>query len=146
VSDDTALATEYAEARPRLTRMAYAMLGSHSEAEDVVAECWLRLAAANAREPVRDVEPWAVVPVARYALDTLRSARLRRETYVGQWLPEPLLAGAETAPDPADRAPPRKTPRRAPGVSQPQIAWASAVPVKAAPRPAATLPTTLAAA
>jgi RNA polymerase sigma-70 factor (ECF subfamily) len=103
VSDDTALAAEYAEARPRLTRMAYAMLGSHSEAEDVVAECWLRLAAANAREPVRDVEGWAVVAVARYALDTLRSARLRRETYVGQWLPEPLLAGAETTPDPADR-------------------------------------------
>jgi RNA polymerase sigma-70 factor (ECF subfamily) len=108
VSDDTALTAEYAEARPRLTRMAYAMLGSHSEAEDVVAECWLRLAAANAREPVRDVEGWAVVAVARYALDTLRSARLRRETYVGQWLPEPLLAGpepplagAETAPDPA---------------------------------------------
>lgn len=103
MSGDAALAAAYAEARPRLTRMAYAMLGSHAEAEDVVADCWLRLAAANAREPVRDVEGWAVVAVARGALDTLRSARSRRETYVGPWLPEPLLTAAGTAPDPADR-------------------------------------------
>ncbi|MYS24570.1 sigma-70 family RNA polymerase sigma factor, partial [Streptomyces sp. SID4948] len=103
MTTDAALAAAYDEARPRLTRMAYAMLGSHADAEDVVAECWLRLAGANAREPVRDVEAWAVVAVARCSLDTLRSARRRRETYVGPWLPEPLLAGAGAAPDPADR-------------------------------------------
>jgi RNA polymerase sigma-70 factor (ECF subfamily) len=101
VSDRTALAADYDACRPRLVRVAYALLGSHAEAEDVVAECWLRLAAADAREPVRDVEGWAVVAVARGALDALRSARIRRETYVGPWLPEPLLT--QTAPDPADR-------------------------------------------
>lgn len=101
MSDRTALAADYDACRPRLIREAYALLGSHTEAEDVVAECWLRLAAADAREPVRDVEGWAVVAVARGALDALRSARIRRETYVGPWLPEPLLT--RTAPDPADR-------------------------------------------
>ncbi|GAA1799357.1 RNA polymerase sigma-70 factor [Nocardioides hankookensis] len=72
-------------------RVAYAILGSHAEAEDVVAECWLRLVAADEREPVRDVGAWATVTVARAALDTLRSARVRRESYVGPWLPEPVV-------------------------------------------------------
>jgi len=73
------LAAAYQRARPRLLRLAYATLGSRTEAEDVVSECWLRLAGADSREPVRDVEGWAVTAVARAALDTLRSARLRRE-------------------------------------------------------------------
>ncbi|MCI2238512.1 RNA polymerase sigma factor SigJ [Paenibacillus sp. TRM 82003] len=78
------------------------MLGSRAEAEDVVADCWLRLVGADAAERVRDVEAWATVAVARRALDVLRSARSRRESYVGPWLPEPLLTGA-AAGDPADR-------------------------------------------
>ena len=63
------------------------IIGSHGEAEDVVAECWFRLVAADQAEPVRDVEAWAVVAVSRMALDLLRSARVRRERYVGPWLP-----------------------------------------------------------
>ena len=86
------LAAAYDAERPRLVRVAYAILGSHAEAEDVVADCWLRLVAADEREPVRDVAAWATVTVARAALDVLRSARVRRETYVGPWLPEPLVA------------------------------------------------------
>jgi len=97
------LAAAYQRARPRLLRLAYATLGSRTEAEDVVSDCWLRLAAADAREPVRDVEGWAVIAVARAALDTLRSARLRRELYVGPWLPEPVVEFAADDPDPADR-------------------------------------------
>lgn len=89
------LATAYDAERPRLVRVAYAILGSHAEAEDVVADCWLRLVAADEREPVRDVAAWATVTVARAALDVLRSARVRRETYVGPWLPEPVVAGLE---------------------------------------------------
>ena len=85
------LAAAYDAERPRLVRVAYAILGSHAEAEDVVADCWLRLVAADEREPVRDVAAWATVTVARAALDVLRSARVRRETYVGPWLPEPLV-------------------------------------------------------
>ena len=91
-ADDLAMA--FSQARPRLVRVAYAILGSHAEAEDVVADCWLRLVAANENEPVRDVESWAVVAASRMALDVLRSARVRREQYVGPWLPEPVVGGA----------------------------------------------------
>lgn len=97
------LAPAYDAARPRLVRVAYAVLGSHAEAEDVVADCWLRLVEADRREPVRDVLGWATVAVSRAALDVLRSARVRREAYVGPWLPEPLVRAASAEPDPADR-------------------------------------------
>ena len=85
------LAAAYSAIRPRLVGIAYAVLGTRAEAEDVVSDCWLRLAEADAREPVRDVEGWAVVAVSRRALDVLRSARVRRESYVGPWLPEPIV-------------------------------------------------------
>jgi RNA polymerase sigma-70 factor (ECF subfamily) len=97
------LAAAFSQARPRLVRVAYAIIGSHSDAEDVVADCWFRLTAADAGEPVRDVEAWAVVAVSRMALDVLRSARVRRERYVGPWLPEPVITPPdETTADPAD--------------------------------------------
>jgi len=55
-------------------------------------------------EPVRDVEAWAVVAVSRMAVDVLRSARVRRQRYVGPWLPEPVVASpGQTAADPADQ-------------------------------------------
>ncbi|MDO9455544.1 RNA polymerase sigma factor SigJ [Nocardioides sp.] len=98
-----ALAEEYAEHRARLVRVAYAILGSRAEAEDVVADCWLRLVAADEREPVRDVLGWATVAVSRASIDVLRSARVRREAYVGPWLPEPEVRAADPAADPADR-------------------------------------------
>ena len=94
------LAAAFSQARPRLVRVAYAIIGSHSEAEDVVGDCWFRLVAADKDEPVRDVEAWAVVAVSRMALDVLRSARVRRERYVGPWLPEPVV---EASADPADK-------------------------------------------
>jgi RNA polymerase sigma-70 factor, ECF subfamily len=102
VTDEAELATAYTRARPRLVRIAYAVTGSHAEAEDVVSDCWLRLVAADANTPVKDVEAWGTVVVARRALDTLRSARVRRETYVGPWLPEPWVDEPSPA-DPADR-------------------------------------------
>jgi RNA polymerase sigma-70 factor (ECF subfamily) len=85
--------------RPRLVRVAYATLGSLSEAEDVVQEAWLRLQRTAPGE-VRDLPAWLTTVVGRLALDALGSARARRERYVGEWLPEPLV-GSE--PDPADR-------------------------------------------
>ena len=94
------LAAEYTRIRPRLLRAAYALLGTQADAEDTVADTWLRLAAADQRERVADVEAWAVVAVSRRALDVLRSARIQREAYVGPWLPEPLI---ERLPDPALR-------------------------------------------
>jgi RNA polymerase sigma-70 factor, ECF subfamily len=99
VSRADELAAAYQAVRARLIRVAYAVLSSHTEAEDVVAETWLKLADADRRDPIRDVEAWAVVAVSRGALDTLRLARVRRESYVGPWLPEPVLQAA----DPAER-------------------------------------------
>src|SRR5215469_13016927 len=104
MSADAELAAAYERARPRLVRVAYAILGSRCEAEDVVSECWLRMSAADARDPVKDVDAWATVAVARGALDALRSARARREVYVGPWLPEPIIEAAPAGQDPADRA------------------------------------------
>ncbi|HWJ08771.1 MAG TPA: RNA polymerase sigma factor SigJ [Nocardioides sp.] len=97
------LAAEYDALRPRMVRVAYAILGSRAEAEDVVADCWTRLVDADAREPVRDLTGWLTVAVARAATDVLRSARVRRETYVGPWLPEPFVAATPGPEDPADR-------------------------------------------
>ncbi len=76
--------------RPRLVRLAYRMLGSTAEAEDIVQEAWLRwrrVAVAEVREPAA----FLTRTVTRLCLDALRSARARRETYVGSWLPEPII-------------------------------------------------------
>ena len=97
------LAVTFSGLRPRLTGIAYAMLGTTAEAEDVVSDCWLRLVAADESERVRDVEAWAVVATSRRALDVLRSARVQRESYVGPWLPEPVLGPVAGPQDPADR-------------------------------------------
>jgi RNA polymerase sigma-70 factor, ECF subfamily len=94
------LATAFEEQRAHLIRVAYGQLGSLAEAEDVVQDAWLRLQRADAGE-IRDLRGWLTTTVSRLALDALRSARVRRERYVGPWLPEPLIA--DTAADPADR-------------------------------------------
>ncbi len=80
--------------RARLVRLAYRMLGSFAEAEDVVQTAWLRWAEAD-RAAVRSPGAFLSRIVTRLCLDTLRSARLRRETYVGAWLPEPLVDFAD---------------------------------------------------
>lgn len=79
--------------RERLIRFAYGMLGSRASAEDVVQEAWIRLQQA---EQVREPDAWMRTVVGRLALDELRSARVRRETYVGPWLPELLVADLDT--------------------------------------------------
>lgn len=96
--------------RPHLFGIAYRMLGEVAGAEDVVQEAWLRWQRAEPQS-VRDPRAWLSAATVRLALDALRAARARRETYVGPWLPEPLLpddmrtvdrapdAGAELASD-----------------------------------------------
>lgn len=91
----------FARARPRLLRLAYSELGDLGEAEDVVQEAWLRLERAGAQS-IDDLDAWLTTVVGRLALDALRSARARRETYVGPWLPEPLVT-SKPEDDPADR-------------------------------------------
>ncbi len=87
---DRGLAAEFEALRPRLTRVAYGMLGSVAEAEDVVQEAWLRLGRTD-RATIRDLRAWLTAVVGRLSLDALGSARRRRESYVGEWLPEPLV-------------------------------------------------------
>lgn len=83
--------------------IAYRMLGSVSEAEDVVQEAFLRLhRAREGGERIESPRAYLSTIVSRLSLDQLRSARVRRETYVGEWLPEPLLASADD--DPARKA------------------------------------------
>ncbi|TDT97565.1 RNA polymerase sigma-70 factor (ECF subfamily) [Streptomyces sp. 846.5] len=79
-------------ARPRLEAVAYRLLGSASEAEDAVQETFLRWQAADV-ERIEVPEAWLTKVLTNFCLNQLTSARARRETYVGRWLPEPLLAG-----------------------------------------------------
>jgi RNA polymerase sigma-70 factor (ECF subfamily) len=80
--------------RPRLLRLAYRMLGSASEAEDVVQEAWLRWRGVDATQ-VREPGAFLARTVTRLCLDGMKTARARRETYVGDWLPEPILEPEE---------------------------------------------------
>jgi RNA polymerase sigma-70 factor (ECF subfamily) len=76
--------------RPRLLRVAYGVLGVWSDAEDVVQDAWLRWRRAGPATVV-DPEAWLVTVTTRLALDHLRRAHVRRETYIGPWLPEPVV-------------------------------------------------------
>jgi RNA polymerase sigma-70 factor (TIGR02957 family) len=89
--------------RPPAFAVAYRMLGSVSEAEDVVQEGFLRLHRARAGgERIESPRAYLSTVVSRLSLDHLRSAAVRRETYVGEWLPEPLVASPDD--DPARKA------------------------------------------
>ncbi|MEZ4407441.1 MAG: RNA polymerase sigma factor SigJ [Polyangiales bacterium] len=95
----------YREHRPFLMGLAYRMLGTVAEAEDAVHEAFLR-AEKTDLEGVGSPRAWLATVVTRVCVDVLRSARARRETYVGEWLPEPVrtdVVGAPLRPaDPAD--------------------------------------------
>jgi RNA polymerase sigma-70 factor (TIGR02957 family) len=93
VSDDP-----FVSHRSLLFTVAYEMLGSAADAEDVVQETWLRWDGVDHAE-VRDPRAFLVRIVTRQALDRLRALKRRREDYVGQWLPEPLLTAPDVAED-----------------------------------------------
>ena len=94
---------DFDELRPPAFAIAYRMLGSVSEAEDIVQEGFLRLhRAREGGERIESPRAYLSTVVSRLSLDHLRSARVRRETYVGEWLPEPLMASADD--DPARKA------------------------------------------
>jgi RNA polymerase sigma-70 factor (TIGR02957 family) len=84
--------------RSLLFTVAYEMLGSAADAEDVLQESWLRWADAD-RSQVRDPRAYLVRVVSRQALNRLRTLSRRREDYVGEWLPEPLLTSPDVAED-----------------------------------------------
>ena len=98
-ADRTDPATEaFVAHRNLLFTVAYEMLGSASDAEDVVQETWLRWADVDQSE-VRDPRSYLVRIVTRKALDRLRALARQREEYVGEWLPEPLLTSPDVAED-----------------------------------------------
>jgi RNA polymerase sigma-70 factor, ECF subfamily len=88
---------EFEDLRPLLFSIAYRILGSVSEAEDAVQESWLRYAASPV--PPASARAFLSAVVTRVSIDVLRSARVRREQYVGPWFPEPLLADPYQDPE-----------------------------------------------
>lgn len=88
--------------RRHLMDVAYRLLGSVNDSEDAVQEAFTRLIQADI-DAIDDLRAWLTTVVTRLCLDQLRSARARREAYIGPWLPEPLIEGAEPLSDPAER-------------------------------------------
>ncbi|MFD3704158.1 RNA polymerase sigma factor SigJ [Nocardia sp. NPDC058658] len=95
------LADLFESHRTHLLSVAYRLTGSVSDAEDAVQESWLRMAGVHQSE-IDDLRAWLTTVVSRICLDHLRSAAVRRETYVGQWLPEPIVSTPSRTPDPLD--------------------------------------------
>jgi RNA polymerase sigma-70 factor (ECF subfamily) len=90
-------AEEFEELRPLLFSIAYRILGSVTEAEDAVQETWLRYAASPTQP--KSAKAFLSATVSRISIDVLRSARVRREAYVGPWFPEPLLSDPYQDPE-----------------------------------------------
>jgi len=90
------------EHRRHLLDVAYRLLGSVSDSEDMVQEAYTRLVQTGL-DGIDDPRAWLTTVVTRLCLDQLRSARVRREAYIGPWFPDPLVEGAEPLSDPAER-------------------------------------------
>ena len=93
-------ADPFATLRPRLFSIAYRMLGTRADAEDVLQDAWLRWHRAD-QASLQSAEAWLVTVVTRLAIDRLRAAKAEREAYVGWWLPEPLVEADERTPEAA---------------------------------------------
>lgn len=95
---DTADTDSFAALRPRLFAIAYRMLGTRADAEDVLQDAWLRWHRSE-RAALQSEEAWLVTIVTRLSIDRLRAAKVEREAYVGWWLPEPLVELDERTPE-----------------------------------------------
>jgi len=102
MSSDTLLPApdDFAALRPRLFSIAYRMLGTRADAEDVLQDAWLRWHGAD-QAALQSSEAWLVTVVTRLSIDRLRAAKAEREAYVGWWLPEPLVQVDEHTPEAA---------------------------------------------
>jgi RNA polymerase sigma-70 factor (ECF subfamily) len=94
-------AAEFEAERPHLLAVAYRMIGSRAEAEDAVQEAWLRYAKVRSGGEIHDLRGWLTTVTGRICLDVLKSARVRREAYPGQWLPSVFV---DRESDPARHA------------------------------------------
>jgi RNA polymerase sigma factor (sigma-70 family) len=92
------LAARFEELRPRLRSVAYSILGSMTDADDALQECWLRLDRSNS-STVADLEGWLITVVGRICLDMLRRRAHRRERQFSDWLPEPIVEIDDTDPE-----------------------------------------------
>ena len=93
-------ADAFAAARPRLFAIAYRMLGTRADAEDLVQDAWLRWHQQQpGRAQLQSAEAWLVTVTTRLAIDRLRAAKTEREAYTGWWLPEPLVQLDERSPE-----------------------------------------------
>jgi RNA polymerase sigma-70 factor, ECF subfamily len=101
VDGDGWRADQFQAHRPHLRAVAYRMLGSLTDADDAVQDCWVRLQRADTGAIV-DLQAWLTTVIGRICLDLLRARRSRREDYVGTWLPEPLVA-PDDGGDPAQQ-------------------------------------------
>ncbi len=97
------LAERFEAQRPQLRSVAYRLLGSVSEADDVLQDAWLRIARSDT-DAVRNLGPWMTTVVARLCLDALRSRRARREEAIGVHLPDPIVSLPDAAPGPEQAA------------------------------------------
>jgi len=95
-STDSLTEGAWEEHRPAVFGAAYRILGSVTEADDVTQDVWLR-AVDSDLSAVRELRAWLVTVAARTSFNVLKSARVRRESYVGPWLPEPLLTGPDAS-------------------------------------------------
>ena len=92
---------EFERLRPHLLAVAYRLTGTFADAEDAVQEAWLRWSGLGARQDgIDDLRAWLTTVVSRIGLDRLKSAAHRRETYVGEWLPEPIVTSLVPGDDP----------------------------------------------
>src|ERR1700744_3116796 len=89
--------TEFEALRPHLMSVAYRLTGTVADSEDIVQEAWLRWNAAGEPGAIADLRAWLTTVVSRLGLDRLRSAAHRRETYTGNWLPQPVVTGFDEA-------------------------------------------------
>src|SRR5579872_3030424 len=91
------LGSAFAELRPAMFALAYRITGNRADAEEIVQDAFIRLHGAESREAVRSLKAYLATITARLSLNRLRDQRSRRETYIGEWLPEPLLTQDEPA-------------------------------------------------
>ncbi len=103
-AQDGTTAAEWERHRSYLIGVAYRITGSLADAEDAVQDAWLRLDRLDPeqRAELRDLRAWLTTVVARLCLDRVRSAAARRESYVGPWLPDPIVTAVDGGPDPLD--------------------------------------------
>ncbi|UVS77747.1 sigma-70 family RNA polymerase sigma factor [Actinokineospora sp. UTMC 2448] len=92
------LAERFTEHRGHLLGVAYRLTGTIADAEDAVQDAWLRLSTVDNPAEIRDLRGWLTTVVGRLCLDRLRSAAVRRERYIGPWLPEPVVTPLDGAP------------------------------------------------